>query len=61
MIGVNDLSNLGRSPVEIAQTYREILAQIRDNRPRQTSSFKAFYRFIQVCLSALQPIAIFEP
>lgn len=34
MIGVNDLSNLGRSPAEIAQTYREILAQIRARSPQ---------------------------
>lgn len=34
MIGVNDLSNLGRSPVEIAQTYREILTQIRKRSPQ---------------------------
>ncbi len=34
MIGVNDLSNLGRSPADIAQTYREILAQIRERSPQ---------------------------
>lgn len=34
MIGVNDLSNLGRSPVEVSQTYKEILAQIRARSPQ---------------------------
>jgi len=33
MIGVNDLSNLGRSPTEITQTYREILTRIHDLSP----------------------------
>ncbi|XHX77786.1 MAG: GDSL-type esterase/lipase family protein [Stenomitos frigidus ULC029] len=34
MIGVNDLSNLGRSPTEITQTYREILTRIHDLSPQ---------------------------
>ncbi len=34
MIGVNDLSNLGRSLTEITQTYREILTRIRDLSPQ---------------------------
>ena len=34
MIGVNDLSNLGRSPAEIIQTYTEILTQIRERSPQ---------------------------
>ncbi|MBW4692338.1 MAG: G-D-S-L family lipolytic protein [Lyngbya sp. HA4199-MV5] len=34
MIGVNDLSNLGRSPAEIIQTYTEILIQIRARSPQ---------------------------
>lgn len=38
MIGVNDLSNLGRSPTEIIQTYKEILTQIHERSP-QTSVF----------------------
>lgn len=38
MIGVNDLSNLGRSPVEVSQTYKEILTQIRARSP-QTNVF----------------------
>ncbi|MBW4470681.1 MAG: hypothetical protein KME45_09780 [Stenomitos rutilans HA7619-LM2] len=38
MIGVNDLSNLGRSPVEVSQSYKEILTQIRARSP-QTNVF----------------------
>lgn len=33
MIGVNDLSNLGRSSTEIAQTYKEILTRIHHLSP----------------------------
>lgn len=36
MIGVNDLSNLGRSPDEVSQTYREILIQICARSPQTT-------------------------
>ena len=38
MIGVNDLSNLGRSPDEVIQTHTEILTQIRERSP-QTNVF----------------------
>jgi lysophospholipase L1-like esterase len=38
MIGVNDLSNLGRSPAEVIHSYKEILTQIRERSP-QTSVF----------------------
>lgn len=34
MIGVNDLSNLGRSPTEVSQSYKEILTQIRERSPQ---------------------------
>lgn len=34
MIGVNDLSNLRRSPAEVSQTYKEILARIRERSPQ---------------------------
>jgi lysophospholipase L1-like esterase len=36
MIGVNDLSNLGRSSTEITQTYREILTRIQHLSPQTT-------------------------
>ncbi|MBW4580732.1 MAG: hypothetical protein KME42_14295 [Tildeniella nuda ZEHNDER 1965/U140] len=36
MIGVNDLSNLKRSPAEVSRTYKEILTQMRERSP-QTS------------------------
>ncbi|PSB25870.1 GDSL-type esterase/lipase family protein [Stenomitos frigidus] len=38
MIGVNDLSNLGRSPADVVQTHKEILTQIREQSP-QTNVF----------------------